>query len=267
MKIFISSDIEGTTGIVNWNETEKGTFDYNPIVKQMSLEVKAACEGANKGGAREILVKDAHDSACNIDPNMLPENASILRGWTKNPYVMMAGIDESFDAAIFTGYHVGTHSNGNPLAHTMSSSSFSKYKINGKGASELHINAYIAAMFGVPLVCVTGDEEVCREAKELNPNIHTVPVLKGIGNASISMNPKLALKKIEETVEEAVKGGDLDKYKIELPEKFETEIEFKEHYRAYRASFYPGVKLVDSKTISYTTENFYDFLTMCLFIG
>lgn len=266
MKIFISSDIEGTTGIVNWNETEKGTGDYAPIAKQMSLEVKAACDGANRAGVKEILVKDAHDSACNIDPNYLPENTCILRGWTKNPYVMMAGIDESFDGAIFTGYHVGAHSNGNPLAHTMSSSSFSSYKINGRGASEFHINAYIAAMFGVPVVCVTGDEEVCREAKELNPNIHTVPVIKGIGNASVSINPSLAIKKIEKEVEEALKDGDLEKYKIKLPESFDIEIEFKEHYRAYKASFYPGVKLIDPKTITYSTNNFYDYLVMSLFI-
>lgn len=265
MKLFICADIEGTTGIAHWDETSKGKGDYYPFALQMTKEVNAACEGAIAAGVKEILVKDAHDSARNIDFSQLPENVTLIRDWTKNPLVMMAGIDPSFDACVFTGFHVGGHSDGNPLAHTMDTM-ISSFKINGVNASELHINAYTAAYYGVPLVCVTGDVEVCQEARLLNPNIHTVEVLEGIGDASKSIHPNLALKKIRETVEEALQG-DLSRYAIKLPEKFEVEIGFKTHRVAYKASYYPGVEKVNATTIKFVASDFYEVLRTFFFIG
>ena len=114
MKIFISSDMEGTAGIVHWDETEKGKDGYSHFSAQMSREVAAACEGANAAGAKEILIKDAHDSARNINPELLPENVRIFREWGRHPYSMMAGLDETFDGVFFTGYHSAAGMNTNP---------------------------------------------------------------------------------------------------------------------------------------------------------
>ena len=130
MKIFISSDIEGTCGINSWCETEKGQDLYEHFRLQMSKEVAAACEGAIAAGAQDILVKDAHDSARNIDPNYLPEQARILRGWARHPFSMMAGLDESYDGVVFTGYHSAAEMNTNPLSHTMNTQN-NYVKING----------------------------------------------------------------------------------------------------------------------------------------
>ena len=264
MKLFICSDIEGTTGINHWDETDKLKPDYEPFAVQMTREVKAACEGAIEAGFNQITVKDAHDSARNIDFSQLPENVITIRGWANNPLSMMAGMDKEFDACIFTGFHGGAHSNGNPLAHTMNSD-ISSFTINGIHISELHLNAYTAAYYGVPLICVTGDTEVCEEARKLNPNIKIVPVLDGIGDASKSIHPNLAVERIKTTVSAALKE-DLGNYTITLPERFEVEIGFRRHHLAYRASHYPGVERIGTRTVKFETDDFYEVLRTFYFI-
>ena len=115
MKIFLSADIEGTCGITDWSETERSTpKDYNPFQRQMTREVCAACEGAIAAGAKEVFIKDAHDSARNLDVPSLPQQIRILRGWTGDPLTMMSGVDsDDFDAVFFTGYHAWASCPGN----------------------------------------------------------------------------------------------------------------------------------------------------------
>lgn len=264
MKVFISADIEGTCGIVDWKEANitHESCMYHRI--QMTEEVNAACKGAKSVGCDYVLVKDAHASAQNIITNRLDEVASILRGWTGDPLGMMSGLDTSFDAAIFIGYHSGATKDGNPLSHTKNGSAIDYIKINGELASEFVLNSYTASYYGVPVVFLSGDELLCNDTKSLNPNIVTVPVSKGIGNASISINPNLAIKKIEENVKNALLG-DLDRFMVDLPDNFEVEIRFKNHYRAYKASFYPGATLKDSMSISFESNNYIDVLKLLLF--
>lgn len=152
MNLFISSDIEGTCGIAAWSETEPGRpdGDYAYFKQQMSREVAAACRGALAAGGERILVKDAHDSARNIDPSVLPEEVQINRGWAGDVYSMMSGIQHGdWDAAVFTGYHAAACCDGNPLSHTMNTS-VDYVEINGVRASEFTLNAYMAGYHGVP---------------------------------------------------------------------------------------------------------------------
>ena len=120
MKIFISADIEGVATTTLWPETEKGSEDYRLHAQQMTMEVIAACEAASEAGASEIVVRDAHEDGNNLDIWKLPENVTLIRGWSGHPYSMVYGIDPSFDAAIFIGYHSAASSEGNPLSHTES---------------------------------------------------------------------------------------------------------------------------------------------------
>ena len=121
MNVYISADIEGITGITHWDETEKtNPDDYIQYQDQMTKEVAAACEGALNAGATEILVKDAHDSGRNILADRLPEDVKLIRGWSGHPLCMVQELDESFDAAVFIGYHSRAGSDANPLAHSMS---------------------------------------------------------------------------------------------------------------------------------------------------
>lgn len=264
MKIYLSADIEGTCGIVDWSETILENELSNQIRNQMTKEVSEACTAAGEVGANEVLVKDAHDSARNIDPTMLPECTKIFRGWSKDPQVMVSGLDSSFDACLFTGYHSAAFTDGNPLAHTMDLD-FSYIKINDKIASEFTFNAYACAYHKVPVAFLSGDEKLCEAAKELNPNIITVPVLKGYGNGSISIHPNLALEKINTGVKDALQG-DLSRHLIKLPNHFKVEIRYKEHYKAFKASFYPNMKKLDAHTVLFETDNYFEVLRMLLFI-
>ena len=131
MKIYISADIEGVTGIVHWNETEKLKSDWQEFCKQMTQEVKAACEGAISTGAEEIWIKDAHDTGRNIIASDLPQKVKLIRGWSEHPLLMVQELDTSFDALIMIGYHSFSGSNSNPLSHTLSSRIFNSHLCSG----------------------------------------------------------------------------------------------------------------------------------------
>lgn len=165
MKIFISADIEGVATTTLWPETEKGSEDYRQHAQQMTMEVIAACEAASEAGASEIVVRDAHEDGNNLDIWKLPENVTLIRGWSGHPYSMVYGIDPSFDAAIFIGYHSAASSGGNPLSHTESLNPLS-VKLNGTLASEFLLYSYAAALnqdlrSALPNLPQTYELEIC----------------------------------------------------------------------------------------------------------
>ena len=258
-RIFLSCDIEGTCGIAHWDETERGKPGYEAFAAQMTREVAAACEGALRGGAEELLVRDAHDSARNLDPAQLPEQARIFRGWGRDPYAMMSGLDGSFSGAMFTGYHSAAGWSGNPLSHTMNTQNVF-VRINGEDASELMMNALTASMMGVPSLLVTGDRMLCDWFHTKVPAALTVPVNEGVGNGSISMHPGKAVGLIREAAEAAMKL-DTSQCLYPLPERFKVEVCYREHPRARWASWYPGAKQVNDRTVRYECDNWMDALT------
>lgn len=263
-KLYISADIEGVCGIVDWKETDISEQQGAYFRAQMTREVKAACEAAGKAGVAEVFVKDAHSSGRNLDPSQLPENVRIMRAWTRNPYSMMAGIDASYGAAMFIGYHSGAGSNGSPLAHTMNTEN-TRILINGLEASEFMLNAYTAASFGVPVVLVSGDQQLCEHVKALNPNIGTVAVHEGLGGATTSLHPAVAVARIGEAALAALKG-DVAACRLQLPGRFDVTVDFKEHVKAYRGSFYPGASQSGPRSMSYSCTEWFDVMRMFSFV-
>ncbi|OQB24976.1 MAG: D-aminopeptidase [Firmicutes bacterium ADurb.Bin182] len=264
-KLFISADIEGTAGIAHWDETEKSKADYTYFAKQMTREVKAACEGAVRAGIEEILVKDAHDSGRNIDPSALPECASVYRGWARHPFCMMYGLDDSFEGVVFTGYHSAANMNSNPLSHTMDTRN-NFVKINGEICSELMINSLTAAYTGVPVYCVSGDRGLCEWIRSVNPNILTVPVSEGYGSGTKGLHPDVAVRRIAETVEKALKQSKRQDCMFPLPKSFNVEINFKDHFLAQSGSFYPGAKQTGPRTVEFYAEDYWDVLCFFHFV-
>lgn len=264
MKIFISADIEGVNSINSWPETTANNPEYQPFKKQMNLEVLHACNGALAAGAKEIFVKDAHDSAKNLDITMLPEQVVLHRGWQGSPASMMAGLDKTFDAVMFIGYHSASGSAGNSLSHTMNTR-INYVKINGEIASEFTINSLYASYLGVPVAFLSGDEALTKEVQKVNPNIRVVATKIGAHGATISKHPNVTNREIEEVVKQALQE-DLKAKKIELSKKFDIEINYRSHIDAYNRSFYPGCKLKDDFTVTYCTDDYYDALVMFKFV-
>lgn len=265
MKLFLSADIEGTAGIARWEEARPENPAYGYFREQMSKEVAAACRGALAAGAGEVVIKDAHGPACNILPSLLPEGTRITRGWMGSPLLMMEGLDGSYDGVLFTGYHSAAGRDGNPLAHTISSGKIDAVVINGVRASEFLLNAYTAAYYQVPILFLSGDEALCKEAAGQVPGIHTVSTLVGEGNATTSLHPATAVRLLEERVKAAVLAAGEQK-PLPLPGHFTVEIRYKDHPPAYKAAFYPGVERMEEKTIRFVTEDYFEVLRLILFV-
>lgn len=263
MKIYVSADIEGIAGIVSWDETAREKPDYPPFSEEMLQEVKSACEGANNAGAKEIWIKDAHAAGRNLSMNGLPVNVKLVRSSSGHPFCMMQELDDTFDAVLLIGYHSYAGSEGNPLAHTLVGD-LSYIKINGEFASEFLINAYTASLVNVPVAFVSGDIDLCEHVGSINSKIKTVGLNKGIGNSVITIHPDLVKSKISQGVESALKSQ-LKDCIIPLPESFEIELSFNSHAKAYKASFYPGMKKLTARNLIFKTDDYFEVLRMLTF--
>jgi len=263
-KLYISSDIEGTNGINNWDETEYGTNRYYQFQNQMNKEVKAVTSGAIEKGIKDILVKDAHDSGRNLLHTELPKEVKLHRSWDGSPLSMMASIDESYDAVAFTGYHSPSKSDGNTLAHTMNTR-IAHVKLNGEIVSEFLLNTYTASYYNVPILFLSGDEELTKIVNKLNPNIKTYATKVGTHGSTISKHPDIVTEELNQAIKQAIDSFDKEKNFVPLPPKFIVEVEYKLPIDAYRNSFYPGCKLINPTTISFTTKDYYEVLRMCKF--
>jgi D-amino peptidase len=265
-KLFISADIEGTCGIAAWEETDAEGRNYDYFCKRMTAEVDAAARGAEQVGYIST-VKDAHDSARNIDPLGLPKTAALIRGWSKDCYCMMGGLDrDDYDAVAFTGYHSEAVNDGNPLSHTMTRS-VQRVTLNGRPCPEFLINAYMAAYRGVPIVFLSGDEALCRYAKELIPGITTVVAKSGHGSAVISRHPEVVREEMFQGVKKALSREDLSDCYLPLPDHFELVVEYKDWNTAHSYSFYPGAVALDAKTVRFESDDYYEvmrFMHFCL---
>ncbi|MGL5675540.1 MAG: M55 family metallopeptidase [Cellulosilyticaceae bacterium] len=263
MKLFISADIEGITGISTWEEAANAP--NHEAKERMTKEVAAACKGAIEAGVREIVIKDAHGDGKNLLYPLLPRIAKLISGWSNHPYNMVEGLDDTFDGIAFIGYHSHATSNASPLAHTLDPRSIRGIYINDKPASEFLIYAYAATMIGVPIVAVSGDGGLVREVRQWDEKIAAVAVQEGFGGGIVSIHPEVALERIEKAVKTGVEQLASTQLRT-MPEVFNLKIVFKRHQDAYKYSFYPGAKQIDEFTISYTSDDYMDILTFLLFI-
>mgnify|MGYP000843552737 CR=1 FL=1 len=264
MKIYISADMEGITTTTFRDDCERDKPDYPFHARQMTAEVAAACEGAIRAGAKEIYIKDAHDFGNNIDANLLPKCAKLIRSWSGHPYGMAEGIDSSFDACLFIGYHAAAGRNGNPLSHTISHKQLS-VKMNGQDASEFMIYSYVAALEGVPVVFVSGDRQLCEDAAVFHPPVMSVAVKEGRGASTVSLQPQHACDLIREKVGQALER-DLSRARIALPKEFFIEIRYHDHFVAEKMSYFPGVKKKDDHTITFSSGDYFEVKRLFSFV-
>ncbi|MCK7490013.1 MAG: M55 family metallopeptidase [Anaerotruncus sp.] len=189
LKIFISVDMEGISGIVHGDQTTPGTAEYADGRKWMAQDVNAAVEAALAAGATGVVVNDSHGSMRNIDPDDLHPKAILISG-TPKPLSMMQGIDPTFAACLFIGYHAKAGTENAILDHTISGSVVRSIRVNGIEMPELGLNAAIAGYYGVPVVLVSGDTAVCRQAGEvLGKDIVTVAVKEAFGRLAAKLVP------------------------------------------------------------------------------
>jgi D-amino peptidase len=251
MKIYISVDIEGVTGVVTGDHLGPAGFEYQRAREWMTQEVLTAIEAARESGATEFLVSDSHGNGENIIIDKLPKDVQIVRAWPR-PLMMMEGIDESFDAAFFIGYHASTSNTEGVRAHTISSGQLTDVRLHGVSVSEAGINAAIAGHFGVPVVMISGDNAIVDEAKSKLGDIEGAIVKWAYSfHSARTMTPEAGYDLIRATVKRALgRLGDFKPYKIKTP--VQLEMSFKNYRPPQLLEYLPIVDRIDSHSIRYT---------------
>ena len=246
-KVFISTDFEGVAGIVDWDQILANGRDYELGRKLLIDETNAVIDGAADAGVTEFVVNDSHSFMRNIPPAELHGRASYIAGKHK-PLYMMEGLDSSFDAIFFVGYHGSIGASQAILSHSYNPRAVWEVKINGRVVGETALNALVAAHFGVPIVLVTGDQVTAREAREVLPDVECVTVKESITRyAANNLHPQVACERLREGAAHAIQG--LTGHK---PPPFEQpvhiEVTFLTADMAESATWLRGVELVSGQT-------------------
>jgi D-amino peptidase len=206
LKVFISVDMEGLAGVVTSSDVSATGPDYEHFRKIMAAETNAAVEGAFLAGATEVVVRDSHGSKQNLLPGDVDPRARLLRGQGTGPKNMMEGIDSTFAAVVFIGYHARAGTPNAILEHT-SNGNVIDFSINGVSLPEGGYNALVAGLYGVPVVFAAGDRAVTEQLRGLlGTNLEVVPVKEEIGGeASLGLSPKQAQERIQRGVTEGIR--------------------------------------------------------------
>ncbi len=252
--------MEGATGVTGIDDISSGRPSYERFRKFLTKDVNAAIEGAIGGGATTIVVNEAHGPMRNILLEELNPKAKMISGNTK-PLGMMEGINESFDAAFFIGYHARAGTQAAVINHTISLN-VSDFRINDRSIGELGMNAYTAGYFKVPVVLVTGDDKACIEGRELIKNIETVIVKEGIDQLTAKcLPPATTFQMIKESAKKALENLSSHKsIKCEAPAN--VEIDFLITLMAATASIIPIVKRKGPKTVAFKMDDYLDAMKM-----
>lgn len=255
MKVYISCDMEGISGVVAGKQTEMDGEEYKRAQKLMTGEVNAAIEGALAGGASEVLVNDSHGSMRNILIEELNPSAQLISGSPK-PLSMMQGIDGGFDAAFFIGYHAQAGTAYSVLDHTYSGIAY-QVSLNGRPMGETGLNAALAGHFGVPVVLVTGDKLLVEEAKALLGTVEGVAVKESYGRyAAKCLVPDAVHDLIREAAQRALSRGGKP-FVVKPP--ITLTVDFTSSAHLDMAELIPGVNRVSGRRIEFIHD---DLLTI-----
>ena len=255
-KVFISVDMEGIWGVVHGNQTSSDSPEYGPARKWMVEDVNAVIAGLFEAGAAEVVVNDSHGSMRNIVADTLDPRASLISG-TPKPLSMMQGIDGTFDACIFVGYHARAGTAPAVLDHTISGSVVRAIRVNGQEMPELGLNAAIAGYFNVPVIMLTGDTETCSQAKSILGNgLVTVAVKEAQGRYAAKNLPlDEARKQLRDGARQALQKKDQAKvFRLNPPFKFELEVNTSA--QAEMPSLIYLVKRTNPRTVEFSADDF-----------
>lgn len=254
MKVFISTDFEGTAGVVDWEQCLPGRPDHEYFAGLLTGEVNAAIEGALEAGARAFVVNDSHSSMRNLRPDALGGQAAYLSGRFK-PLYMMEGLDSSFDAAFFVSYHGSMSARASVLSHTYFPAAFAEVTLNGQVTGEAGLNALVAQAYGVPVVLVTGDAVTADETARFCPSVHAAVVKRSVSRfAAESLHPERARALIREQARIAIAGlGDARPPAIGLPATIELTLRTSDY--ADLAEMVGGVRRTGDLTAALTDDD------------
>jgi D-amino peptidase len=255
VKVFISVDMEGATAMTDPEDVLPDGADYQRGRVFMTGDANAAVQGAFDAGATEVVVNDSHWIMRNLLIEQLDPRAKVIKGFHK-PMCMMQGLDETFDAAVYVGYHSCAGTEEGVLNHTLLGKEVQNLLLNGEPIGETRLNALLAGHFGVPVTFVAGDDAVCREAKGvLGDDLPTFAVKDGIDMfTALCLHPDVTAKGIREGV-----SGALANLSAREPYRMDGELTFGFEYNsttiASTSEYVPGVRKATPRTTEFTTTD------------
>jgi D-amino peptidase len=260
MKIWMSFDMEGVAGIVDWEQCRPGGgARYSVGCGLMLDEVNAAIEGAIAGGATEVVLNDSHGGMANLDPRLIAGGASYIAGRHK-PLYMMEGLDESADAVFLVGYHGSISGRPSTLSHTYNPEVFAGARVNGVDVGESGINALVAEHFGVPIAFVSGDSVTWAETEAFAPGAVSVVTKESITRFSaLNLHPAESCRRIRAGAEEAVRrvaAGRVGTPGITRPARLELDVQTGD--MAEVATWARGTERVGERTVRIEGEDLLD---------
>lgn len=256
MRLYISADMEGTAAVCSWTQVDPtNTTEYPYYRRLMSLEVRAAIDGAREAGATDVLVNDSHSSMRNVLWDEMPADIRMIYG-NRKPLSMAEAADGGWDAAFFTGYHGGVGTPDATLDHTYTSETLRETRVNGTRCSEALLNAAVLGLHGVPVVLVTGDRACIEETKAAMPWITGVVVKDSIGRFSTnSVSPQRACELIRAGAREAMgRLEDAKPFTFEAPYTFD--IDFQYTHNADYAELMPGVDRTGGRSVRFVQDDY-----------
>ena len=254
LKVFISVDMEGLAGVVASADVSPSGPDYPHFRTIMAGETNAAVDGAFRAGATEVLVRDSHGDKRNLLPGDVDPRARLLRGASSGPKNMMEGIDSSFDAVVFIGYHAKAGTSNAILEHT-STGNVVDFTINGVSLPEGGYNALTAGVYGVPVVFAAGDRALVEQLRGLLGPIGAVAVKEEIGDAALGMSPKRAQDEIRLGVEQAIRNRAKARvYRLTPP--YTMVLKVKQGH-----ALYPGAQKVHEGEFTFSNPDLFEILS------
>lgn len=253
MNVYISTDIEGTAGIVDWQQVRGPGPEYELGRELLTDEVNAAIDGAFEAGARHVLVNDSHSTMQNMRPGALHHRASYLSGRHK-PMYMMEGLDGTFDSVFMVAYHGAISAERAILSHTYNPRAIWEVRLNGVAVGESALNALVALHHRVPVVLITGDQATADEARPFMPDIEAVIVKRSITRvAAESVHPERACELIHAGAMAAVeRARSASLPTIELPATLQ--ITFLTADMAEMSTWIAGVERTGARVVSVTDD-------------
>ena len=266
LKVYISADLEGIAGVVTGDQLSPAGFEYERFRAFMTAEVLAAVQGARDAGATAIVVSDSHGNGESLLIEQFPDDVTIVRSWPR-PLGMMEGIDSSFGAAVFIGYHAATTSLTGVRAHTLSSATLTSVALNGVLMPEAGISAAIAGYYGVPVVAISGDDAAVAEAQHLLGNIEGAVVKRALSfHSAATLTPQAAQKLIRERVKAGVaRHAALRPYLLAPPVRLD--IGFKNYRQAEMLAYLSIVERTGSHSIRFVGRDVLAAAKFLEFIG
>lgn len=257
MKVWISFDMEGVAGIVDWDQCRPGSGpSYALGCELLQDEVNAAITGALEGGATEIVLNDSHSRMANLDPRRIAGNAQYLSGRHK-PRYMMQGLDDTFDAVFFVGYHGSISGRPSTLSHTYNPEVFSRAELNGVEVGESGINALVTDHFNVPIAFLSGDAVVQEETRRFAPDAVNVTTKESITRFSaLNLHPAESCRLIREgsrRAMEKVAGGKVAAAGIHRPATLG--LEFQTADMAEVATWAKGAERTGERSVAIDGDN------------